>query len=103
MYDTGLILFGVSSVVLIAVLILHYVKKQEIPRFDLILVVLSTVVIVSGAVSIYELDHYVAYASVLGSLILVLSSFYDFPKMITNIAMVLSLAGAIGIMLLIMV
>jgi len=103
MPELSLIMFGVSSVVLIAALILHYIKKKEIPKFDLILVVLSTVVIVSGAVSLYELDHYVAYISVFGSLILVLTSFYDFPKFITNVAMVLSLAGAVGIMLLIMV
>ena len=103
MYDAGLIMFGVSSAVLIAVLVLHYFRGYNIPKFDIVLVVLSTVVIVSGAVILYQLDHYIAYASVLGSLILVLSSFYDFPKMITNIAMVLSLAGAIGIMLLIMV
>jgi len=103
MPDASIILFGVSSVILIVVLALHYFRDYDIPKFDVVLVVLSTIVIVSGAVSLYQLDHYIAYASVLGSLLLVLSSFYDFPKLVTNMAMVLSLAGAIGIMLLIMV
>jgi len=103
MYETGLVLFAASSVVLIAVLILHYFRGYKVPKFDIVLVVLSTVVVVSGAVSLYDVSHYLAYASVLGSLILVESSFYDFPPLISNAAMVLSLAGAVGIMLLVIV
>ena len=98
MIDTGVVLLIIAAVLLVAVMAAKS-AGYKFKHYNESVSVLVTVVIVAGAVSVFGFTQYIAFASVIGAMILVTSSFADYPKMITDGAMILTVAGAVGTLL----